>query len=46
MAIAPLALSNGVGDLGLELAYLHAHSSFTGVQLVPGTEAFTPGLPL
>ena len=46
VAIAPLALSNGVGDLGLELAYLHAHTSFTGVQLVPGTEPFTPGLPL
>ncbi|MCU1484976.1 MAG: serine protease [Actinomycetia bacterium] len=46
VAIAPLALSNGVGDLGLELTYLHAHTSFTGVQLVPGTEAFKPGLPL
>jgi hypothetical protein len=46
VALAPLALSNGVGDLGLELQYLHEHTSFTGVQLVPGTEAFTPGLPL
>jgi hypothetical protein len=46
VAIAPLPLSNGVGDLGLELAYLHANSSFTGVQLVPGTEPFVGGLPL
>jgi hypothetical protein len=46
VAIAPLPASNGVGDLALELAYLHAHSSYTGVQLVPGTEPFTPGLPL
>ncbi len=46
VAIAPLAGSNGVGDLASELAYLHAHTSFTGVQLVPGTEPFTPGLPL
>src|SRR5438067_912352 len=27
--IAPLAGSNGVGDVNLELQYLHAHSSFT-----------------
>jgi hypothetical protein len=40
VAIAPLAGSNGVGDLSRELAYLHAHTSFSGVQLVPGTEAF------
>ena len=42
VAIAPLALSNGVGDLSRELSYLHAHTSFGGVQLVPGTEAFDP----
>jgi hypothetical protein len=46
VAIAPLAGSNGVGDLAHELTYLHANTTFTGVQLVPGTEAFTPGLPL
>src|SRR5205085_4407372 len=40
VAIAPLAGSNGVGDLNLELQYLHAHSSFSAVNLVPGTEAF------
>jgi hypothetical protein len=38
VAIAPLAGSNGVGDLANELGYLHAHSSFTGVNLVNGTE--------
>ena len=47
VAIAPLAGSNGVGDLPRELAYLRAHTSFTGVQLAPGTEPFTPNkLPL
>jgi hypothetical protein len=47
VAIAPLAGSNGVGDLPRELDYLHAHTSFTNVQLVPGTEAFNPNqLPL
>jgi hypothetical protein len=43
VAIAPLAGSNGVGDLALELNYLHAHSSFTGVGLANGTEAFNGG---
>jgi hypothetical protein len=40
VAIAPLAGSNGVGDLNHELNYLHTHTSFTGVQLALGTEAF------
>src|SRR3954452_18784722 len=40
VAIAPLAGSNGVGDLANELSYLHAHTSFTGVQLANGTQAF------
>jgi hypothetical protein len=40
VAVAPLPASNGVGDLAHELDYLHAHTSFTGVQLVNGTEAF------
>ena len=44
LQIAPLAGSNGVGDLGKELAYMHAHSSFGGVNLVPGTEAFNGSL--
>jgi hypothetical protein len=46
VAIAPLAGSNGVGSLQLEIAYMHAHSSFTGVQVVNGTRGFTPGLPI
>jgi hypothetical protein len=37
--LAPLAGSNGVGDLPKELAYARAHG-FPGVQLVPGTEPF------
>ena len=32
--------SNGVGDLSRELAYLHAHTGFSRVQLAPGTEPF------
>ena len=37
--LAPLAGSNGVGDLGKELAYARSHG-FGGLQLVPGTEPF------
>jgi hypothetical protein len=44
LAIAPVAASNGVGDLRSELNWLHANTSFTGVNLVPGTEAFKPNL--
>jgi hypothetical protein len=42
LQILPTAGSNGVGDLGRELAYARAHSSFTGVQLASGTEPFSP----
>jgi hypothetical protein len=38
--LAPLAGSNGVGDLRHELDYMHAHSSFSGVNLVNGTQPF------
>ncbi len=47
LAIAPLAGSNNVGDIGHELGWLEAHpnSGINGaalhVQLVPGTEPFT-----
>ena len=41
VAIAPLAGSNGVGDLAKELAYANAHG-MSGVALVPGTEPFAP----
>jgi hypothetical protein len=44
LQIAPLAGTNGVGDLGKELAYLNANSSLSGVHLVAGTEAFKPNL--
>jgi hypothetical protein len=43
VAIAPLPASNGVGDLAHELSYLHAHTSFTGVQLANGTVPFNGG---
>jgi hypothetical protein len=39
--LAPLAGSNGVGDLPSEIAYMHANApGFAGVDLVPGTEPF------
>jgi hypothetical protein len=44
LAIAPIPASNGVGDLRHELDWMHANSSFTGVGLVNGTEAFKPNL--
>jgi len=40
LQLAPLAGSNGVGDLNLELQYLHTHTSFTAVQLALGTQPF------
>jgi len=39
VAIAPLPASNGVGDVGSELAYARAHG-FDGLELVNGTEPF------
>jgi hypothetical protein len=41
VALAPLAGSNGVGDLGRELAYARAHG-FPGLALALGTEPFDP----
>jgi hypothetical protein len=39
--LAPLAASNGVGNLSQELAYMRANDSgLSGVNLVPGTEPF------
>ena len=38
--IAPLAGSNGVGDVGRELAYAQAHSGIAGLTLASGTEPF------
>jgi hypothetical protein len=39
--IAPLAGSNGVGDVNLELDYMRSHSSLSGVQLALGTQPFS-----
>jgi hypothetical protein len=43
LQIAPLAGTNGVGDLGKELAYARAHG-FPNLQLVNGTQPFNPSL--
>jgi hypothetical protein len=44
LAIAPLAGSNGVGDLNHELEYAQAYSGIAGLNLVPGTEPFAPSI--
>lgn len=44
LAIAPLAASNGVGDLERELAFAQQHSGIAGLSLVPGTEPFSPAI--
>ena len=42
LAIAPLAGSNGVGDLPRELAYAQQYGGISGLALAPGTEPFSP----
>ena len=42
--IAPLAGSNGVGDLAREIAYMHAHSAFGGANVAAGTQPFNGSL--
>jgi hypothetical protein len=44
LQILPVAGSNGVGDLGHELDYMRANSSFSNVQLEPGTEPFNAAI--
>jgi hypothetical protein len=44
LALAPLAGSNGVGDLGRELAYAQQYSGIAGLTLANGTEPFDPAL--
>jgi hypothetical protein len=44
LQIAPLAGSNGVGDIAKEIAYMQANSSFSGTNLVPGTQPFKADL--
>ncbi|NYD55921.1 hypothetical protein BKA08_000159 [Nocardioides marinisabuli] len=45
VAIAPLPLSNGVGDLASELDFARRHSGIKGLRLAAGTEPFS-ALPL
>jgi len=43
LQLAPLAGTNGAGDIGREITYARAHG-FPNLQLVPGTQAFKPDL--
>src|SRR3954465_13282979 len=42
LGLAPLPLSNNIGDLSKELAFAQQHSGISGLALVPGTEPFSP----
>jgi hypothetical protein len=44
LGLAPLPLSNNIGDLAKELAFAQAHSGIAGLRLVLGTEPFQPVL--
>ncbi len=44
LAVAPVAGSNGVGDLNRELAFARTHSGIPGLRLVKGTQPFRPVL--
>jgi hypothetical protein len=44
LGLAPLPLSNNIGDLSRELAFAQQHSGLAGLELVEGTEAFDPVL--
>ncbi len=44
LGLAPLPLSNNIGDLGNELAFAQANSGIAGLDLVLGTEPFSPVL--
>jgi hypothetical protein len=44
LQLAPLAGTNGVGDLAKELAYLRSKGGFPNAHLVPGTEPFKANL--
>jgi hypothetical protein len=43
LGVSSSGSTNNWGDLGRELTYLHSHTSFTGVALVPGTQPFSAG---
>jgi hypothetical protein len=42
LGLAPLPLSNNIGDLAHELAFAQMHSGIAGLHLVNGTEPFDP----
>ena len=42
LGLAPLPASNNIGDLARELAYAQQHSGIAGLELVEGTEPFSP----
>ena len=42
LGLAPLPLSNNIGDLAHELAWAQANSGISGLTLVKGTEPFSP----
>jgi hypothetical protein len=42
LGLAPLPLSNNIGDLAKELAFAQQRSGFAGLRLVNGTEPFDP----
>lgn len=44
LGLAPLPLSNNIGDFAHELAYAQQHSGISGLQLALGTEPFSPVL--
>jgi hypothetical protein len=44
LQVAPIAGSNGVGDLERELGYAQQFSGISGLALAPGTEPFSPVL--
>ncbi|MGH3765013.1 MAG: serine protease [Pseudonocardiaceae bacterium] len=45
LAVAPLAGSNGIGDMSRELDYLNAHGGLGAMFLALGTEPFHPLIP-
>src|SRR3954470_14203428 len=44
LGLAPLPLSNNIGDLNKELTFAQANSGIAGLALVPGTQPFNPVL--
>ena len=42
LGLLPLAGSNNIGDMDLELKYAQANSGISGLRLVQGTEPFSP----